>query len=75
MADFNGDGKSDFSVYRPVEHRWYSANEVTPFTTWGIKNDLLVPGDYNGDGKVDFAVWRLSEGRWYVNDEVTPFTT
>lgn len=61
-SDFNGDGRSDLSVFRPSEGRWYirqsgGADLVRPF---GISTDVIAPGDYDGDNKVDVAVFRAS---------------
>ena len=59
-ADFDGDGRTDFSVFRPDSGVWYLQRSQTGFgaVSWGIAGDTLVPGDYDGDGKTDFAVAR-----------------
>jgi predicted outer membrane repeat protein len=62
--DFDGDGDSDVSVWRPANGRWYILG-VGGFI-WGTTGDIPVNGDYNGDGTTDIAVWRPSNGRWYI---------
>ncbi len=61
-ADFDGDGKTDLSVFRPSEGNWYLNRSTAGFTVinWGISSDALVPGDYDGDGKADTAIFRPS---------------
>ena len=63
-ADFDGDGKSDLSVYRPSEGNWYVNGSTAGFSVvrWGLAADVLAPGDYDGDGKTDFAVFRATAG-------------
>jgi hypothetical protein len=68
-GDFNGDGKTDFSVVRKTggaagesQTRWFIlTNEATPVesqTEFGTNTDFLTPADYDGDGKDDIAIWR-----------------
>jgi hypothetical protein len=59
-ADFDGDGKTDLSVYRPSEGNWYLQRSTAGFgvINWGNATDTLVPGDFDGDGKADTAVFR-----------------
>jgi hypothetical protein len=59
-ADFDGDGKTDLSVFRPTEGNWYLNRSTAGFSVinWGISTDTLVPGDYDADGKTDTAVFR-----------------
>ena len=65
-ADFDGDGKTDLSVFRPSEGNWYLQRSTAGFTVinWGLSSDKLVPSDYDGDGKADAAVYR--NGIWYI---------
>ena len=62
-ADFDGDGKTDLSVFRPSEGNWYLNQSTAGFSVlhWGISSDTLVPGDFDGDGKTDTAVFRPSD--------------
>lgn len=59
--DFDGDGKSDISVFRPGEATWYvrrSSDSGFRSVKWGLATDRIAPADYDGDGKSDIAVWR-----------------
>lgn len=59
-ADFDGDNKTDLSVFRPSEGNWYLQRSTAGFIglNWGLSSDRLVPADYDNDGKADVAVFR-----------------
>jgi hypothetical protein len=64
INDFDGDGRADFAVTRPVGDQkiWYLWQSTAGFKAvhWGINHDWNVSGDYDGDGRTDLAVARLS---------------
>jgi uncharacterized delta-60 repeat protein len=64
--DFDGDGKSDVSVFRPSGGVWYLNRSSEGFAgiQFGISTDKLASADYDGDGKSDVAVYRA--GVWYL---------
>lgn len=59
-ADFDGDGRTDLSVFRPGEGTWYLNRSNAGFAAvgWGIASDQPAPGDFDGDGKTDVTVFR-----------------
>jgi hypothetical protein len=71
IADFDGDGTTDVSVYRPSNASWYVKDQFSLF--YGLPGDTPVPGDYNGDGITELAVYRPSNSSWYVKDQYSGF--
>ncbi len=71
VADFDGDGKTDASIYRPSTGYWYinqtSNGQMLQYGWGGVPGDIPVAGDYDGDGKADAAIYRPSTGYWYIN--------
>ncbi len=69
LFDYDGDGKSDPSVFRATDGTWYVSRSgladmyVMP---WGLNGDNIVPADYDGDGKTDLAVRRPADNNFYI---------
>ncbi|HUR24363.1 MAG TPA: Ig-like domain-containing protein [Acidimicrobiales bacterium] len=58
VADFDGNGTSDRSVFR--NGAWYAEGQATAY--FGIAGDIAVPGDYDGNATTERAVYR--DGAW-----------
>ncbi|MEZ5424895.1 MAG: VCBS repeat-containing protein [Pyrinomonadaceae bacterium] len=68
-GDFDGDGQTDYSVYRNSTGVWYifkSSDSSWLTFQFGLTGDIAVPNDYDGGGKTDIAVFRPEDGNWYV---------
>ena len=68
--DYDGDGRSDITVFRPTTGFWFMMNSATGSVgaqQWGGADDIPVSGDYNGDDKADIAVFRPATGVWFIN--------
>jgi hypothetical protein len=79
-GDFDGDGKSDITVYQASTHTWYVLRSSTSYSTygtyaWGEAGDIPVRGDFDGDGKADIATYRPSNSSWYVLLSSSNYTT
>ena len=68
LFDYDGDRRSDISVFRPSSGIWYINRSMGGFTaqSWGLNIDRITPADFDGDGKTDIAVYRPSNGYWYI---------
>jgi hypothetical protein len=75
-GDFDGDGKTDFSIYRPSSGTWWIVTSGSPNNSISLQFgaactppngcDTVAPADYDGDGKTDAAVYRSTTGTWYM---------
>ncbi|MBL8180375.1 MAG: VCBS repeat-containing protein [Blastocatellia bacterium] len=68
-VDFDGDGKTDVSIFRPGPGEWWwlrSSNGSNGAVAFGNNADTITPADFTGDGKTDIAVFRPSNGNWFV---------
>jgi hypothetical protein len=66
--DFDSDGKTNISVFRPSAGAWYihqTSPEGMNAMTLGQTGDIPVAADFDGDGRADAAVFRPSNGTWY----------
>jgi hypothetical protein len=73
-ADFDGDGKTDLSVFRPSDGNWYLQRSSAGFTgvNFGISTDTPAPGDYDNDNKTDVAIYRSgAQSAFYVIKSAT----
>ncbi len=78
VADFDGDGKTDISVFRPSTGQWFVSGTLGPTFSiyeFGAAADILAPGDFDGDGKTDFVVFRPSDATWYLRTKGGTFNT
>ncbi len=81
VVDFNGDGKTDFSVVRNTgggpsgQITWFQGINGAPIFTaqpWGLASDFFLPGDFDGDLKSDITVWRAgAQAYFYILQSAT----
>lgn len=67
-ADFDGDGRSDVTVFRPSTGQWLgilSSTGAQSTFAWGSAGDIPVAADYDGDRKTDLGVFTPSTGTWW----------
>lgn len=66
-ADYDGDGRADFAVWRPADSEWFilrSSDGGTTYWPFGHSGDVPVPADYDGDARADLATYNA--GTWLI---------
>jgi len=73
LGDIDGDGKSDLTIWRPSDGRWYILKSTSGYSasnpfivSWGTRGDIPLMGYVDGDSKADLVIWRPSNGHWYI---------
>jgi hypothetical protein len=68
-SDFDGDGTTDYAVFRPSSGSWFILNSGSNTflgAQWGQNGDIPVDGDFDGDSRAGLAVFRHSNGFWFI---------
>ena len=78
-GDFDGDRRTDITVYRPSSGTWFILTSTSGFVdwlgyAWGVSSDVPVPADYDGDGRIDVTVYRPSTGQWFILKSSATYT-
>ena len=70
LTDFDGDGKTDVTVYQRSTGLWQVLLSGSGYAQAGAmlggSGAIPVSGDFDGDGKTDMAVYQESTGLWNV---------
>jgi hypothetical protein len=69
VTDFDGDNRTDISVFRPSAGTWFvhpSTGGLDQAVVYGAAGDIPVPADYDGDNRTDEAIFRPSSGLWAI---------
>jgi hypothetical protein len=68
VADYEGVGRGDASVFHEVNGRWFVLKSDGGMTiwNWGEAGCEPVIGDYDADGRWDMAVYQESTGLWHI---------
>jgi hypothetical protein len=76
-GDYDGDGRADWSLFRPSTATWYVAESGGAFLiqSFGLATDIPARGDYDGDGKADPAAFRPSDGTWHILTSSSNYTS
>jgi hypothetical protein len=77
VSDFDGDNKTDISIFRPGNGDWEienSSDHQFRNIHFGQPGDIIEAGDYDGDGSSDPAVFRPSTGIWYMQLSTTGYS-
>jgi hypothetical protein len=77
--DFDGDGRSDVSVFREgATANWFVSRSQAGFlgASFGTTGDIIAPADFDGDGRTDISVFRPgATANWYrLNSSNNTFT-
>jgi len=88
IADFDGDGKSDFAYIVPPAGGQSAAYAILKSSTnYDVTQPQFVPagfpalgdtpvvGDFDGDGKADPGIWRASQGVWIIPQSSSNYTS
>jgi hypothetical protein len=67
-GDFDGDGHTDLTIFRPSNQTWYTLSWSGTASTvvWGRAGDVPLFGDFDGDGRCDHAMFRPSDSTWAI---------
>lgn len=71
-GDFDGDGRTDISIWRPSTGEWWVSRSTGGYSgvQWGNSADIPLSADFSGDKDADFAVVRPSSAStfWLLNN-------